>query len=298
MGRSRSASGHRRRLVSRDAITAGLLLTPALTILIAFQAVPFGQGLVNSFMAKGEPAGLANYQRMLTDDIWIGALGNAVKGVLLLPAFILLPLAVAFALFTGIRGWQTHRAIYLLAYLLPAAMSGLIFSLLFGFEGPIDAALRSVGLNSLATPWFSTVDTAMWAVYALVFWATFGLGTVIYLAALAAIPEEQFEAARLDGASGMQALRYITFPWVRPTIGYWGVLQTAGLFLWLFPFITTATHGGPGYSSTTPEIRIYQVFTAGRNPYYASALGIALFVIVAAFSAFQVRWMYSRASAA
>jgi ABC-type sugar transport system permease subunit len=294
-----SSSGTRRLgrpLVSREAVTAILLVLPAFVILITFKAVPLGQGLVNSFMQKGVFVGLANWSRMLTDDIWLEAVGNSVKGLVLLPLFILAPLAIAFALFSAIRGWRANRAVYLLSYLLPAAMSGLIFSLILGYTGPINTALRSIGLDSIAISWFSTTETSMWAVYALVFWAWFGLGTVVYLAALAAIPEDQFEAARLDGATAMQSLRHITIPWVRPTIGYWGVLTTAGLFLWLFPFITTATRGGPGYSSTTPEFRIYQVFTQGRNPEYASALGITLFLIVLAVSTFQVRWMYSHAS--
>jgi ABC-type sugar transport system permease subunit len=286
----------RRPRISREAITALLLILPALLLLVVFKAVPLGQGLINTFMHKGAFVGLANWTRMATDEIWQEALANSVKGVILLPLFILLPLTIAFALFNAIRGWRTHRVVYLLSYVLPPAMSGLIFSLLFGYDGPINSALRSVGLSSLAITWFSTTGTAMWAVYGLVFWAWFGLGTIVYLAALAAIPEDQFEAARLDGASAVEALRYITIPWVRPTIGYWGVLTTAGLFLWLFPFITTATRGGPGYSSTTPELRIYEVFTQGLNPEYASTLGLTLFVIVLAISTFQVRWMYTQAA--
>jgi ABC-type sugar transport system permease subunit len=282
--------------VSREALTAVLFIQPALVLLIVFKALPLLQGVANSFMNRGEFAGLANYERMLGDDIWLEAMGHSVQGLLLLPLFILAPLLIAFALFSAIRGWRAHRATYLLSYLLPAAMSGLIFALFLGFDGPVNRALRDAGVDGLAVTWLSTTGTAMWAVYALVFWAWFGLGTVIYLAALAAIPEDQFEAARLDGASGMQALRHITIPWVRPTIGYWGVLTTAGLFLWLFPFITTSTGGGPGYASTTPEVRIYQVFTAGRNPDYAAALGITLFLIVLAIAALQVRWMYSHAS--
>ena len=233
---------------------------------------------------------------MLSDDIWLEAMGNALRGVLLLPIFIVFPLIVAVALFNAIRGWRAYRAIYLLSYLLPGAIAGLIFSLLLGFDGPINTALRSAGLGWLAVSWFSNIDTALWAVYLLVFWASFSLGAVIYLAALAAIPEEQFEAARLDGATPMQSLRHITIPWLRPTIGYWAVLMTAGIFLWLFPFITTATGGGPGYASTTPEVYIYEVFSAARNPEYASALGITLFLIVMVIATLQVRWMYTRAA--
>ena len=292
VGSSRS----RRPLVSREFLTALLLVLPALVLTLVFKVYPLIQGFITSLHRKGEWIGFANYQRMLSDDIWIQSVGNSLKGVLLLPLFVLLPLLVAFALFRAIRGWRTHRAIYLMSYLLPAAMAGLIFSLMLGYEGPINTTLRALGLGDLAVAWFSDATTAMWAVYGLVFWAWFGLGSIIYLAALATIPEDQFEAARLDGANGLQVFRYIAIPGVGPTIGYWGVVTTAGLFLWLFPFIATSTHGGPGYASTTPEVRIYTTFTKGLNQEYASALGLTLFAIVLVVCVFQVRWMYSHAN--
>ncbi len=120
--------------------------------------------------------------------------------------------------------------------------------------------------------------------------------TIIYLAALGAISEEQFEAARLDGANGLQMFRHLAIPGVAPTVGYWAVLTTAGLFLWLFPFIMTSTRGGPGYASTTPEVRIYSMFTKGQNQEYAAALGLTLFLIVLVICVFQVRWMYAHAN--
>ncbi len=286
----------RRPLISREFVVALLLVTPALVLTIVFKVYPLIQGFITSLHRKGEWIAFANYERMLSDDIWIESVGNSLKGFLLLPLFVLLPLLVAFALFRAIRGWRTYRAIYLLSYLLPAAMAGLIFSLMLGYEGPINSTLRALGLGDLAVAWFSDATTAMWAVYALVFWAWFGLGAIIYLAALATIPEDQFEAARLDGANGLQVFRYIAIPGVGPTIGYWGVVTTAGMFLWLFPFIATSTRGGPGYASTTPEVRIYTTFTKGLNQEYASALGLTLFAIVLVVCVFQVRWMYSHAN--
>lgn len=286
----------RRPLVSHNLLVALALTLPALALTAVFKVIPLAQGFLNSLHRKGEFIGLANYERMLSDGIWMESVGNSLKGFLLLPLFVLLPLLVAFALFRGVRGWRTYRAVYLLSYLLPAAMAGLIFSLLLGYEGPVNSTLRTLGLGQFAVAWFSDPSTAMWAVYAIVFWAWFGLGTIIYLAALGAISEEQFEAARLDGASGLQMFRHLAIPGVAPTVGYWAVLTTAGLFLWLFPFIMTSTRGGPGYASTTPEVRIYSMFTKGQNQEYAAALGLTLFVIVLVICVFQVRWMYSHAN--
>jgi ABC-type sugar transport system permease subunit len=295
---SGNPSRHRIHIPKRDTIDVVLFLFPAVALVVCFRVIPLLQGFLMSLTPNSASGMLSNYLRMLSDPIWLQALTNVGKGVLLLPLFILLPLGVAFALFNGVPGWSAYRAIYLLAYLLPAAISGLLFSLILGYSGPLNVALRALGLGPLAIPWLSNAATSMWSIYALVFWTWFGLGTVIYLAALAAIPEDQFEAARLDGASQFQMLWHITLPWARPTVGYWSVLCTSGLFLWLFPLITTATNGGPGYSSTTPEIYIYQTFSQAIEPGYASALGVALFAIVLVVSVFQVRWMYSNASEA
>ena len=129
----------------------------------------------------------------------------------------------------------------------------------------------------------------------MVLWAWFGLGVVIYVAGLANIPQEQYDAAKVDGSGLFSGFQNVTVPWILLTMSYWAVLCTSGLFLWLFPFIFTLTNGGgPGYSSITPEVWVYQVATAGQNPYYASALGLILFVLVLVVAIPQIRFMYQR----
>lgn len=288
----------RRRRVHRETVTGWLLILPALAIIVIFKIMPLASGVRTSLELNGQYAGLHNYVLQVDDPIWRSSLLNLVKGIVLLPIYILGPLVIAVLLFKKVRGWRIFRALYLCSYLIPAAMTGLMFSLILGENGPGAALLKSIGISGSVAVLPADTSLSMWTVYAVVFWAWMGLGALTYLAALALIPAEQYEAARLDGAGFWTELRRITIPEVRPTIGYWSVVMTAGLFLWLFPFIVTLTNGGPGYSSMTPEVYAYNIFSQGQQPEYASSLGVTLFVLVVVASAFQVRVMYSRANAA
>jgi len=287
-----------RRRVHREAVTGWLLMLPALAIIVIFKILPLASGIRTSLELNGQYAGLHNYALQLHDPIWHASLLNLVKGIILLPVYILAPLVIAVLLFRKVRGWRIFRALYLCSYLIPAAMTGLMFSLILGENGPAAVLLKSIGISGSVAVLPANTSTSMWAVYAVVFWAWMGLGALTYLAGLALVPAEQYEAARLDGAGFWTELRRITIPEIRPTMGYWSVVMTAGLFLWLFPFIVTLTNGGPGYSSMTPEVYAYNVFSQGQQPEYASSLGVTLFILVVVASVFQVRVMYSKANAA
>ena len=280
-----------------DRFMGYLYFLPAIVLVLIFKGYPLARGLYISFtrpkgVLHNEFAGLANYDRMLHDKAFLESLVNVLKGVATLPLFVMVPLILAFLIFTGVRGWRFFRATYFFSYTLAAVMVGYMFSFVLGIDGPLNEALRSIGLGQLAIQWFGTVQTAMWAVYAVVLWSWFGLGTVIYLAGLANVPEDYFDAAKVDGANWFQMFVHVTIPSVLPTMGYWSVLCTTGLLIWLFPFIYALTEGGPGYASMVPEYYIYLVATRFVDPGYASALGIALFALVFVISIFQVRLMY------
>ena len=112
MSSQQNVSRRRRGRAKREAITPFLLILPAMAILVVFKAYPFVNGLIDSLTRKEVFPSIANYERMLTDKVWLEALGNSVKGIALLPVFILVPLVIAFALFTGIRGWRTLSGLW------------------------------------------------------------------------------------------------------------------------------------------------------------------------------------------
>jgi multiple sugar transport system permease protein len=136
--------------------------------------------------------------------------------------------------------------------------------------------------------WLSSKNLAMPAVILMTVWAGVGFSMVIYLAGLQAIPEELYESAKMDGASTLHRLRYITIPMLRPSTLFLAVLGIIGS-LQVFTQIFVMTQGGPVGRTTT---MVYYLYLWGFKYYdmgYASTLAIALFLMLIAFTALQLR---------
>jgi ABC-type sugar transport system permease subunit len=122
-------------------------------------------------------------------------------------------------------------------------------------------------------------------------WCVFGMGVIMFLAGLAAVPKEIFEAARIDGAQGWPFLIYIVVPSLRYVIEFWAVNLVVWSFTSLFAFVYVMTGGGPGYATMLVEYQLYlQAFEFDRMG-YACALGTALFMVVFGIALLQVRLM-------
>ncbi len=270
---------------------------PAVVLVAVFKFYPLVSGVTYSFTNwRGSPnwhfIGLGNYARMLKDPAFAAAMINAVKVLVTLPLWVLIPFILAFLIFQETPGWRVFRAAFVFPYIIAPVIAGYIFSFVLGLDGPVDQMLRSVGLDFLAIQWFGDVRTALWALVGVALWSYFGLGVVIYLAGMANMPKDVFEAATIDGASWRQQVVHIGIPMLLPTIGYWSVICTAGMLIWFFPYIYAITGGGPGYASMLPEYYIYQVSTRYAEPAYASAMGVVLFLYITAVSLVQLRLMY------
>jgi raffinose/stachyose/melibiose transport system permease protein len=297
-----SGPGSRRRApsveeASRTQWIGYLYFAPALALIVLFKIYPLLSGIFYSFTNwRGSPnykfIGTGNYVRMVHDPAFVAGMGNAVKVLLTLPFWILVPLALAFLIFQEVPGWRFFRAAFVFPYIIAPVITGYIFSFVLGLDGPVNQVLRSIGLGGLAVQWFGNVDTALWALVAVALWSYFGLGVVTYLAGMSNIPRDYFDAARIDGATWYQSMVYVAIPSLLPTIGYWSVVCTAGMLIWFFPYIYAITSGGPGYASMLPEYYIYQVSTRYAEPGYASAMGVVLFAYVTIVSFFQIRYMY------
>lgn len=111
---------------------------------------------------------------------------------------------------------------------------------------------------------------------------------VVYLAALQGIPPELYEAAQLDGASGWSRFRHITWPLLGPTTFLLVILNVI-YSLHVFDLIFVMTGGGPGFSTTVLVMYLYQAAFQNLQMGYASAMGVVLFVLLLAFTAFQWR---------
>jgi raffinose/stachyose/melibiose transport system permease protein len=243
------------------------------------------QSLVISFMdwdglsADIRFVGLENYRMIFfQDDTARLALRNNILwtfGTLLIPTVIGLLLAVG--LDRKLRGRTIFRAIFYGPAVLPMVAVGMIWAWMYNPQfGFINVFLREIGLDQFARGWLSLYETALPATFLTAVWAGIGFPMVLYLAALQAIPGEQYEAAKMDGANGRQLFFKITLPWLREANVIVFSLAVISSFK-TFDLIYTMTYGGPGRS--TQVLGTWMYFQSFQ--YYHSGYGAAIAWIIA-----------------
>jgi ABC-type sugar transport system permease subunit len=180
---------------------------------------------------------------------------------------------------------------------LPAVFSpvvvGAYYNVVLRYNGPFNAFLEAVGLGALRMQWLNDPGTALLTVVLILIWATLGIGVLIYLAALAQVNPELYDAAELDGANWFQKQRDVTIPQTRRTIEFWFVIVLISTFTTVFPFIYTLSRGGPGYSTYTLDYYVYEAAFFGGSFGYASAIGMVLLIIVGGISGLSI-WLFRR----
>ncbi|MFB6397102.1 carbohydrate ABC transporter permease [Polymorphospora lycopeni] len=276
---------------------AAALVFPAVALAVTFKFVPLGRGVATSLESSSgfdgtSFAGADNYTRMLDDPMVLTSFRNALMVVATLPVWVVLPLVLALLIHQRTPGWKLFRAVYFIPYTIAPIVVGIMFRQILAPDGPLNAGLRAVGLDPLATEWLNGRYSALFSLVAVALWSFFGLGVMTYLAGLATIPGEVLEAAYLDGAGFWRRLVSVVVPMLRPTVAYWTVLCASGVLIWLFPLIYALTQGGPGDATMLPEYLVFLTTFQFLDRGYGSAIGVALFVFVALISVFSVRHMF------
>ena len=262
-----------------------LFLLPALVVLTVFRLLPIGQAFYLSFTrwnggADPEWIGLGNFVQLATDPVFWAALRNNMLVLLSLPVWVGAPLIVAVIIHSGVPGARFFRFMVFLPAVLSPVVIGAYFNVLLKYNGALNTFLRDIGLGLLAHQWLNDPNTVLPVMVSILIWATLGIGTIIYLAALAQVNPELYDAALLDGASWIQQQWNITLPETRRTIEFWAVFVMISTFTTVFPFVYTLTRGGPGYSTYLLDYYVYDAAFFGGSFGYASAIGIVLLVIV------------------
>jgi multiple sugar transport system permease protein len=238
-------------LAWRDALSGYLLVLPVSLILLGLVAYPFGYAIFISFTDRvvgnpGKWVGLANYDYLIhfvtfdtvvVNTIVLVAASDAVKlGV---------GLSLALLLNQKLRFRNVFRAWVLLPWAMPAFVAFLTWRLLFQpIGGGIDLLLQQFGLADAPIDWLGQRSTAMPAVIIATVWRGFPFWVISFLAALQNVPEEQYEAAKIDGAGSLQRFRFITLPSIRYTILLVALLSS----IWTansFENVWIMTQGGP-----------------------------------------------------
>ncbi|WP_128658303.1 carbohydrate ABC transporter permease [Paenibacillus sp. 598K] len=243
----------------------------------------------NGFYQTMDFVGLRNFERLLSDDVFMKALRNTMVFtffVVLLQNGLAIPLALAMD--SRIRSKQVLKTIFFV----PAILSPLVvgYTWMYIYEpqsGVLNTLLREAGLASWARSWLGDPAYALYAIIVMVVWQYVGYSMVIYLANLQTIPGDLYEAGSIDGASGWQKFRSITFPLLAPSMTINVVLSSIGT-LKAFDIIFVTTKGGPYYATETMTTLLYSTAFTKSSFGYGTAMGVVMFLIIFALSLVQI----------
>ena len=278
----------------RRAATGYAFVAPAMAILSVFVIWPIIQVFWQSargttFLPPASPyVGLGNFRSLIHDpQFWIDLRTTIIYTVVTVPVTMALALAVALGLRHNYFMSRLLRTIYFLPALSSLAVMGLIWSFLLTPNiGVLNVWLRKLGVS--APDWLGTTTWALPSVIAVGVWVALGYDMVIFLAGRQGIPEEYYEAARVDGATPRQQLRHVTLPLLAPTTMFVLVTSVIGAFQ-AFDQIYVMTNGGPIYSTETLVTYMYRYAFENFELGYGCAVAVVLFTIVLGFTVMEVR---------
>ena len=276
--------------------SAYLFLAPGIIVFSIFTlaALMFAFYLTFHRWSIIEPAkpfvGLTNYRDMMGDERFAQSVVNTVYFTgASIPLTMGIGLGLALLLNLPIRFRGVFRTAYYLPVVTPFVVSALLWKWLYnGDYGLFNFYLLKAHLIDEPLLWLSSQNLAMPAVILMSVWSGVGFSMVIYLAGLQSIPTELYESAMIDGAGPLSRLRHITVPMLRPTTLFLLVISIIGS-LQVFTQIFVMTSGGPVNKTTTMVYYMYLWAFKYYDMGYASTLAFALFVMLLAFTAFQLR---------
>ncbi|HEX2863483.1 MAG TPA: sugar ABC transporter permease, partial [Deinococcales bacterium] len=230
---ARPGGSHRNRLLRYEARMGFVFISPAMILFLIFTVLPLIGALVLSFtnydiISRAQWVGLANYTRLLTDDLFQRGLQNVLYYVVMyVPCMVGISLLLALALNRPVPGMKIYRTIYYLPMISSSVAASIFWSWMLQKDyGALNQILALVGINGPA--WLQNTDTAMIAIVLVTVWQGLGGNMIIYLAGLQGVPKYLYEAALIDGASSWQQFRYITWPVLRPTTFFVTIMALIG----------------------------------------------------------------------
>ena len=230
---------------------------------------------------------LDNYLRLLRDDLFWTSLRNTFTFVVVGgPLTIGLSLGAALLVDARVARFKAFfRTVFFLPVVTTLVAVAVVWRYLYHPRyGLLNQALGWVGLPGI--DWLGDPAWAMPAIILMAAWKNFGFQTLVFLAALQAIPERLYEAARLDGAGGWEQFRHVTLPLLAPTFVFVTVITAIGYFqLFAEPYVMT--QGGPADSTRSIVLLMYEQGFRWWNMGTAAAIAFVLFAIIGAMTALQ-----------
>lgn len=285
---------------NEEAFSAWLFLAPGLLGWAIFIGLPTVAAFVLAFyeynlLSPPRFVGLRNFARLPGDEVFLAAFINTIYFTFATVFFsVVIGLALAILVDQALRGFIFLRSLLLLPYVMVMAGVAAVFRFIYMPDvGLMNATLALVGIDG--PNWLTSETWAMPALIILSVWKAFGYNMFLFIAGLQTIPGHLYEAAEIDGANAWHKFRFVTLPMLSPIMFFVVVISIIGSFQ-VFDQAYLMTGGGPGTSTTTLVMYVYQMGFQSFRMGYASAVAFVLFVLILLFSLVQFvlqrRWVH------
>jgi multiple sugar transport system permease protein len=295
---ARLAKGARPSANARRTRRAGLaLVSPALLFAGIFTLFPLGFGVYISLtnwplVGPYHFIGLSNYTALIHNSVFLQSIVFTLEytGIVTIPIFV-----VGYALAVFVRSTRPGSTVFRTMIFIPYIVGLVTESYMAVVElqpgsGTANFVLSKLGIVSNTTAWLVHTGLAMTAICVLVVWFASGLTMMLLMAGMQSIPVELYESARADGASWWKTERYITLPLLRRSIALSLIVSVVGSFLAFNQFFIM-TDGGPGTSTTSVVMSIYETAFAQFNVGLASAMSVVLVIVVGLVTFVQFHYL-------
>lgn len=230
----------------------------------------FGEGIF---------VGFSNYAKMFQDKVFLrSAINSLLLGFVTLVTQLPLALLLALLLTSGIKGEGFYRTVFFIPMTLSSVVIGQLWLKIYNPNyGVLNTLLGVLGLESLQRNWLGDVNTALFSAFVPIIWQNVGYHMLLLYTSINSISKDILEAAKLDGASGIKAARYITIPLVKP------MLRTCAIFVVIgslkaFDMIYVLTNGGPAHMTEVPSSLMFSsIFNLNK---YGYGSAISIFIVV------------------
>lgn len=260
-----------------------LFIAPALLVYSIYVIYPIISTLNFSFyewngLNEATFIGLENYARLFNDAIFWTALKNN-AWVVFASVLVQIPLGLLMALllFSPIRGIRFFNSIYFFPFLMSTVAIGILWGFMYDpINGTINQLIQLFGFENVA--WLSQENTAMFAVLFVIVWQFAPFYMILFKSAIVGISEELYEAAKIDGANGLQNFIHITLPLLMPTIVSSSILAVVGS-LKSFDMFYIMTGGGPNHGTEILGTYMYKQAFINFNMGYGSTIAFIMFLV-------------------
>jgi len=283
-----------------DPFPYGLLL-PSMAVLAFLLLYPIGRAVLTSlgrtvlFRPQANRAfiGLGNYAYLLTDPrTWHSLYLAILYSTVVVMGSMLVGLGTALAVRRPFRGRAIYRMALIIPWVIPPVATSLVWSWMLDYQfGVVNHLLRLAGIVGAPIGWLTTTGWAMPSMFLVGIWKMYPIASVMLLAGLQVIPDELYEAAKIDGASRLGGFRHVTLPGLKPVYGVLALLLTLWSFR-SFTYIYIMTGGGPSQATETAVVLVYLQAFKFYDFGVASALGVLMLLTLVVFTVVYLKLVY------